>query len=982
MKRILLLLLACISAGAALAQVSVSGTVTDKNGSPLSGVTVYLDGATTGTQTNAEGKFALSVATGDILNFSYMGYITQRVTVTNQTRFDIKLAEDQFSLGEIVAIGYGSVKRVDLATSIATVKPEELQNTKTGSVADALQGLATGVMVNKNSFKPGGSSSILVRGKGSFGNGGASDAPRIYVDGVESNSGLDFISEADIESIQILKDAASTAIFGSKAGNGVILVTTKSGKAGAAKISFEAKMGWQNLANKQDVLNAAQFKELIDIGSGGTMVWDAEEQKMFSEGRSTNWQDEITQTGVYQNYTLGISAGNEKSKYYVGADWVDQTGVIKNTDFNRFNVRFNMNSDLKKWLRMDFKVNVSHLDVNSSNMDGVAGMNSLDQGTMGSAIASKPTAPVYNSDGTFYDNLLLRPNPVAAALYFSNNFKQTRVIGSLGLEIDILKNLKFKSVNGGELIYNISNVFQDDRMGGIFKNTTIADRQNGEAIYLQTDNTLTYDLEYNQHRLTALGGFSATHQTYDLVTAQVLGASNITRGYGLGSGSPKAVGSNYPVEQMASFFVRAHYSYAEKYLLTATFRADGSSKFAKGNKWGYFPSAGVAWRINQENFLKDSKVVSNLKLRASWGAVGNPNISPYQSWALVSTPNNQYYNYIFNDQTAIGSTYAQIAQSSLTWEKSNQVDLGVDFGFFNSRLNGTVDVYNRNTHDLLYLVNLPIETGFDNLALVNVGEMNNKGIEVNLNSVNIQNRNFTWNSNLNFSFNKNKITKLYKDLQREGSRFVGQNIDVIYTKRFGGIWQTNEAAAASVYGKEPGDIKIVDMNRNNINDDDDRTFVGQSTPQYFGGFSNVLTYKNFDFTLFLTYAGGHLIYNPFAYLNTYQPSGNMSPEYYKGYWRPDRASNTYPKLGSSAEPLYQTDAVYQKGDYLRIKNVELGYTLPTHLLNRIGINKVRVYFSAQNLYTWTEYTGFDVETTNANPYPACRSFIGGISLNF
>ncbi|MCS2364593.1 TonB-dependent receptor [Bacteroides thetaiotaomicron] len=964
-----------------MAQTKISGTVTDVDKNPLPGVSVVCKSTSQGTVTNLDGKYTIEINKGNTLTFSLIGMQTQDIKIASQSIINVIMHESTIELDEVVAIGYGTAKKSDLTSSIISVKPDELKNVKVGSAADALQGLATGVLISKGSFKPGGSSNIIIRGNGSFGNGGASTTPLYIIDGVMSNAGLDVIAPSDIESIEVLKDAASTAIYGSRASNGIILVTTKKGKTGKASITFNTNIGIQNLINKQKVLNASQFKEILDAATDNTYLWDKEEQRMFDEGRSTDWQDLITQSGVYQNYNLGITGGSEKTTYYLGLDWVDQEGIIKNTGYQKGNIRFNLDSKLNNWLTMGAKFNVIRSSTNSSNTDGVAGMNSLDQGTMGSAIASKPSAPIFNEDGTYYDNLLLRPNPVAAVTYFKNNFTQTRINASFNLEAEILKNLKLRTENGTEYINNQSNVFQDSRMTGIYKNVNISDRENGEQFYLQTENTLTYQLNKGIHRLTAVGGFSASIFNWTMMSAQVLNASNITQNDNLGTGTPKSINSDKVKSTLASFFGRVNYSLADKYLLTVTLRADGSSRFAKGHKWGYFPSGGLAWRINQEDFLKDVNFLDNLKLRTSYGIVGNQEISSYQSMAQVDATSSRYTDYVFGGTLANGSRTSILAQPDLTWEKSRQFDLGLDFAFFKNRLSGSIDGYYKYTYDLLYNVPLPLESGY-RTALVNVGAMKNRGIELTLNSVNIDTKDFTWQTSLNYSFNKNEIDKLYNDLERVGNYFVGQSINVIYTKRFGGIWQSDEAEIAKIYNAEPGDYKIIDRNRNNIIDDDDRDFVGQTTPQFFGSFSNTFKSHGFDLTIFLTYAGGHKIYNPFAYLDSYSPSANMSPDYYHNYWTPERPSNKYPRLGSTNSQLYETDGMYQKGDYIRLKNLELGYTLPRNIANKVYASNIRVYASVQNLVTFTKYTGFDVETSNANPYPACRVFMGGLTVNF
>lgn len=982
MKRKMSLLgLICLFTSILMAQTKISGTVTDVDKNPLPGVSVVCKSTSQGTVTNLDGKYTIEINKGNTLTFSLIGMQTQDIKIASQSIINVIMHESTIELDEVVAIGYGTAKKSDLTSSIISVKPDELKNVKVGSAADALQGLATGVLISKGSFKPGGSSNIIIRGNGSFGNGGASTTPLYIIDGVMSNAGLDVIAPSDIESIEVLKDAASTAIYGSRASNGIILVTTKKGKTGKASITFNTNIGIQNLINKQKVLNASQFKEILDAATDNTYLWDKEEQRMFDEGRSTDWQDLITQSGVYQNYNLGITGGSEKTTYYLGLDWVDQEGIIKNTGYQKGNIRFNLDSKLNNWLTMGAKFNVIRSSTNSSNTDGVAGMNSLDQGTMGSAIASKPSAPIFNEDGTYYDNLLLRPNPVAAVTYFKNNFTQTRINASFNLEAEILKNLKLRTENGTEYINNQSNVFQDSRMTGIYKNVNISDRENGEQFYLQTENTLTYQLNKGIHRLTAVGGFSASIFNWTMMSAQVLNASNITQNDNLGTGTPKSINSDKVKSTLASFFGRVNYSLADKYLLTVTLRADGSSRFAKGHKWGHFPSGGLAWRINQEDFLKDVNFLDNLKLRTSYGIVGNQEISSYQSMAQVDATSSRYTDYVFGGTLANGSRTSILAQPDLTWEKSRQFDLGLDFAFFKNRLSGSIDGYYKYTYDLLYNVPLPLESGY-RTALVNVGAMKNRGIELTLNSVNIDTKDFTWQTSLNYSFNKNEIDKLYNDLERVGNYFVGQSINVIYTKRFGGIWQSDEAEIAKIYNAEPGDYKIIDRNRNNIIDDDDRDFVGQTTPQFFGSFSNTFKSHGFDLTIFLTYAGGHKIYNPFAYLDSYSPSANMSPDYYHNYWTPERPSNKYPRLGSTNSQLYETDGMYQKGDYIRLKNLELGYTLPRNIANKVYASNIRVYASVQNLVTFTKYTGFDVETSNANPYPACRVFMGGLTVNF
>ena len=571
----LTLLFALILPLFANAQVTVKGIVTDESGVPLVGVSVrYKEVPQVGVTTDIDGKFSIKeVKEGKTLVFSYIGMKNAERLLKGTTSFiKIQMEAETSELDQVVITGYTQTTFKKMTGSVGIITADQLKDQAQPTVDALMQGKIAGVAVSAVTGQPGSTQKIRIRGTNTVTGDGE---PLWVIDGVPMQgstadmpnsseiksgqfddlfmNGVAGINPSDIESITILKDASATAIYGSRASNGIILVTTKKGKTGKASITFNTNIGIQNLINKQKVLNASQFKEILDAATDNTYLWDKEEQRMFDEGRSTDWQDLITQSGVYQNYNLGITGGSEKTTYYLGLDWVDQEGIIKNTGYQKGNIRFNLDSKLNNWLTMGAKFNVIRSSTNSSNTDGVAGMNSLDQGTMGSAIASKPSAPIFNEDGTYYDNLLLRPNPVAAVTYFKNNFTQTRINASFNLEAEILKNLKLRTENGTEYINNQSNVFQDSRMTGIYKNVNISDRENGEQFYLQTENTLTYQLNKGIHRLTAVGGFSASIFNWTMMSAQVLNASNITQNDNLGTGTPKSINSDKVKSTLASF---------------------------------------------------------------------------------------------------------------------------------------------------------------------------------------------------------------------------------------------------------------------------------------------------------------------------------------------------------------------------------------------------------------------------------------------
>ena len=985
MKKIVSLILAVLFAQfLAFGQNTVSGTVFDQNGEPLPGVAVQIKNTSNGALTDAQGNYSVSAAKGETLVFSCLGMLDAEVVVSKSVH-NVKLLTDSYSLDDAVVIGYGSVRKSDLTGSVASVKASDLKNSKVGMVSSALQGTAAGVQVTQGNLKPGADAGIVVRGIGSV---NAGTSPLYVVDGVPMD-GLQSLSASDIQSIEILKDASSAAIYGSRGSNGVVLITTRRGESGKGRVTFNAQYGVQKMLNKQDMMNASQYFELVQA-SGQPYTWTAEELQLISSGGSTDWQDAVSRTGVFKNFNLSASGGSQNVTHYMGVDWYDQEGIIKNSSFNKLTFRYNMDAKIKENVRAGARVNIVNSLLRNINEEKDSGY-----GTMFSAFCSQPTAPIYNNDGTYFDGFLnTRANPVAMVELLDKSTRSIMAVGSAYLEWEPIKNLVLKSDNS--VRYNIArtNEYEDGRMGQHYPVEGRAYITNSMSQYWQTENTITYRLEKGFHKASAMAGFSASKIENQNNFSQGLSMDPTMKYNNIGTATtfgPESSGAS--ASTLASFYTRATYGFKDRYLLTFTMRADGSSKFAPGHKWGFFPSAAFAWKISEEQWLKDT-FVNNLKLRLSIGRLGNQNIGDYTFMPQVAQ-GSEFDNYVFGGNRTIGAQYSSIANTNLTWEKANQLDLGLDFGFFKNRINGTIEGYYKRTKDLLWTVNLPKESGYIT-TMTNIGVLDNKGIEFTLNTVNVNTQLFQWTTNFNFTCNRNEVVELYDGKQDiDKSIFVGHSLGEFYILHSEGVWQLNEAGEAATYGCVPGDRKVTDQLVDGVKDGvingDDRIFAGQSTPTIYGGLTNTFTIGNesiglFDFVVFINYAAGHMINNALLrYENAYNTWGNMSKDYYRNYWTMDRPSNKYPapRIGSYYANGDGTDANLQKGDYLRIKNLEIGYTLPFRLMEKLRLTSLRISFSVQNVATFTAFTGYDVEAWDKmNTYPGARAFIGGVTLNF
>ena len=962
---------------------TITGVVADRRGEPLIGVTVRVEGENIGTATDIDGRFSLEAPIGAKISFSYIGYVSQSHTVNKQNIYNVSLSEDSQVLEEVVVVGYGSMKRKDITTAVSVVSTADIEERPIMTAAQAIQGKAAGIQVVQPSGMPGSGVTIRVRGATSV---QASNEPLYVVDGLPSDD-ISNISPNDIESMQILKDASSAAIYGARAANGVVLITTKRGKIGAPQVKMSAYVGFSKLGKKIDALNTEQYKDLMkDLKA----VSDVAPNIPENETRYVDWTDLFFGTGVNQNYQLSVANGTEKLQYFVSGGYSDEQGIVEKAHFNRYNFRANLDSEQTKWLKMALNFAYSHTGgqwVNESR-------SSLRAGSILSVVNTPPFMQKWNPyDPNEYDEQAYGArilNPLAANAADSNT-NTDHINGSLGFTVDIYKGLKFKTTFGIELTnehwdYYLDPISTSDGRGTKGRVEESFSR-NFEWLF---ENLLTYDCSFNKHNLSILGGATQQRAQYN---ASWMAGFDLAESYpdihsisAANQLDKDACGSSASAWTLASFLGRIAYNYDSRYLLTVNFRADGSSRFAPGHRWGFFPSLALAWRTSEESFIKENApVISNLKLRISAGKLGNQNIGDF-AYAPTIALGSASANYVLGNNLVTGSVQTSISNPELTWEKANQLDLGIDFGLFNNRIAGTIEAYYKRTTDLLWEVPLPLESGFGT-SLTNIGKIDNKGIEFTLNTVNISTKDFLWTTAFMISYNNNKIKELYDGKQDVNKTlFVGRPIGQFYLLKSEGIWQTNEAAEAAKYNARPGDRKILDSKKDYVINGEDRDFCGVSTPKYYGSFTNTFSYKGIDLTAFFTFAGGHKINNSLnRYLNSFNVWGNMSENYYKYYWRQDRPNNKYPapRVGSAYANGDGTDANLQKGDYLRLRNLEIGYSLPKSVIRNIKASNIRVYFSVQNLFTATEFTGFDVESSdNTNPYPNARSFIGGISLNF
>ncbi|WP_234998021.1 TonB-dependent receptor [Parabacteroides sp. Marseille-P3160] len=873
------------------ARKKITGVVKDVNGEPIIGANVVEKGTTNGIITDMDGRFHMEVPEDAIIAVSYIGYNPQEVSVFNQFSFSVTLQEDLRTLDEVVVIGYGTVKKSDLTGSISSIEVNKIKGVSVKSVDQMLQGRSAGLYMVQSSGMPGSGSSVRIRGGNSISGG---NEPLYIIDGVpvypstDNNqtalNPLNSIPTSDIASIEVLKDASSTAIYGSRGANGVIIITTKSGKSGKTTVSFESYLNIQNTAKEYKLLDAPTFERLSNealVNAGGQPLYDESVTPA-----TTDWQKlTANENALVQNYQLSLSGGNENTTFLTSFNYFDQEGIIKSTDMKKYSFRTNLNHKVSSSINLGLNLTMTKVD---NNRSGLA--------TLGNRLGVPPNVPVIDSDGEYtyqYGADAVFDNPVAIIKDRVDRRSQFRTLNNVFAEWALLKNLKLRSSFGIDIIYTTSDIYNPNTVqSGRVQGGTATKNSNNSLMWIN-ENILTYTNTWGKHNLTGLIGFTQQSSNDNALSAGSYGYLNdILEMNNLASGTTYSAPSSSVIKwALNSYLGRVNYTFDSKYLLTMSFRADGSSRFGKNNRWGHFPSAALSWRASEEPFVKEWSIFSNLKPRISLGITGNQDgIGTYPAFSLLGS-----LGYPVNGKKITGYYPSQVANTNLKWESTAQYNGGVDIGFFNNRLNFVFDLYYKKTSDLLLNVTIPSSSGFTT-GLKNIGQVENKGIELSVNATPLA-KEFVWTTNFNITFNKNKVLNLgglpsifpaqpsHEDSGIQLGRIiqVGKPLGTFYGYVFDGLFSTSDDIASSAQpNAAPGDIKYKDLSGpdgvpdNTINDLD-RTTIGNAQPEFFGGFTNDFSYKNFDLNVNVIFNYGNDIYNGTrVLLENMQGVGNMS----------------------------------------------------------------------------------------------------------
>tara|TARA_R100000935_G_scaffold14547_1_gene29144 strand:+ start:22532 stop:25861 length:3330 start_codon:yes stop_codon:yes gene_type:complete len=1012
-----IIIIATEPSNTALQTFTVSGTVMDTDGQPLPGANIIEKGTTNGVTADFDGNFSIDINDENaILMVSYIGYATKEISINGQTNITVSLVESAAGLEEVVVVGYGTQTAKDLTSSVVTVSSEELNQVASTSPLQQLQGRATGVVVSTNSHQPGSNIKIRVRGNGSI---SANGEPLILVDQLRQDN-INAINPADIESMTILKDAAATAIYGAQGANGVILITTKQGARGRTQINYDSYIGFQSVPNKINLINAREDGELLNVYADNAGLEPYFTNVELNDlGVGTNWQDKIFRKGsIIQSHTLSANGGGEKTQFYLSGNYFQQDGAVINSDFERYTVRANVSNKVNDRLKIGINTNISR-SVGNAIREGTGPGNNA--GPVDAALEFTPILPIFNADGSYTDNesinnLFLIDNPVQLAREFTNKQSINHVFGNLFAELKIMDGLVLKTDLGGGLrntktnIYFPIDAFLGQGLGRASINTI-------ENTNWRIFNTLTYKKVFaKKHNFEILLGQEAFESIDERAFASARGFTDDQLQFnnlGQGNGDFDDVNSGFSRRATDSYFARFNYAFKNKYLLNLTARNDGASVFGKDFKRGWFPAGSIGYVVSEELFLQDSSFLSYLKLKASYGISGTPGIAPYQSLALIGQPLSST-SYNFNGQNAPIAGFIQLANPNLKWEESKQLNLGLNASFFNDRVSLSVEYYDKDTEDLILPLPLAPSTGFTSIT-ANTASMNNTGVELGLNA-NVLDGDFKWDISANAAYNKNEVT----DLGEVGEFTVGanvsaiQNANVVLVKKgealgsfFGlqtnGIYQnqveldadTPEGATVPYSGAGVGTFRFRDTNGDGLFNDEDRVILGSPLPDWTGGLTNRVEFKNWDFSIFLTFVSGNEILNLRRLSNEGGDIARATPtvRYYENYWRGENTTNSFQRPGVDPNLNKLYDLLLEDGSYIRARDITLGYSFNT-AQGVIGdyFSSLRLYLSVQNAFTITNYSGYDPDVNTVSDsatlfngidrgaYPNIRTFLFGIKI--
>ncbi|RPD40020.1 TonB-dependent receptor [Chitinophaga barathri] len=1019
------------------ADSTITGRVVDdKNGEAVIGASVMVKGSGSRAVTDQNGNFKIAAAKGAVIVISFIGY-EKKETIVNGPEVVVKISPSTESMREVVVTGYGEVRRRDLTGSIASVKMADFHKAPVRSFEEALAGRVAGVQVSSVDGQPGADMKVVIRGNNSV---TQDNSPLYVIDGFPmESSDNNAINPAEITSIEILKDASATAIYGARGANGVVIITTRKGREGPPVITYNGYYGIQQNIRRMDLLDPYEFvKYQVERDSSlanPAYLANGKSIESYRNVPGLDLQDEIFRVQPMQNHFISISGGTKTTKYSISGSYLNQDGVIVNTGYDRFQGRMNLEQAINDHFRIGVNANLSHLE-KFGTMPAVGRETVFSTNLMYSVWGYRPVPG--NSGSTLIDEEVddvvngladMRFNPLysvknehrktisdvtlvnAYAEYMFGKYVTLRVTGGMTKE-----KIKTEAFNNSKTAQG-SPMTQSGKNYGVNGSVNFLERNS----YLN-ENTLTFNKALNSsHRLNAVAGFTVQSNKSSLggyaanmVPNEALGIA------GLREGTPVTVNSGASSSALASFLGRVNYTFRDKYLLTASFRADGSSRFSDGNKWGFFPSGSVAWRINEEDFMKPLAFISNAKLRVSYGVTGNNRVSDFAYLSAITLPAATAYS--FNNQPVKAAILSELGTQSLRWESTRQTDVGLDLGFFNQRLTLETDIYKKVTSDLLLDAKVPTSIGFTN-AFKNIGEVQNAGVEFTLNGEILDKTAFKWNAGFNISFNRNKVLQLAEG-QQELLSILLWNLDFskvpLYTAEVGGpiaqyygyLWEGNyqyndfNETSPGVYvlkdgvptyhtnraTTRPGDIKYRDYNGDGKVNSEDRTVIGNPNPDYTGGFTNNFSWKGFDLNVFFQFAAGQEIFN--ANRIIFEGGGRMHQNMfatYKDRWTPENQNNTYFRTnGYGPTDFGYSSRVVEDGSYLRLKTVALGYNFPAQLLKSIKISSLRIYASAQNLLTWTKYSGFDPEVSaydsaltpgfDYSVYPRARTITFGLNM--
>lgn len=971
---------------------TVTGTVVDPDGYPIAGAAIMEKGTVNGAVTDGGGNFTLTLEGAEQaqLEIRSLGYITQTLDVGGRSRFDVKLAEDAVMLDAVVSVGYGTVKQKDLTTSVAIVSTKDVDTRPVTSVSSVLQGKAAGVQVIQPNGAPGQGMVVRVRGASSL---SSSNDPLYVVDGVpvgEGNYAIAYLSPNEIETMQVLKDASSAAIYGSRGANGVVLITTKQGnKKKGVDISFSSFVGISKVARTYDVLDAQQYRELMEeSGAIAGLPAGLTDQ--------TDWFDQTFSTGVNQNYQFSASNATDKSSYYLGGGYTNEKGIIKTTSAERYNVKASFDTQLYKWV----SANASVMYSNYTSRGGIiTGQGANRAGVVISAITTPTYAPVWDVDNPgqyhndFYGANLTSPSENMART--DHNYNTTdRLLASGGLNFNILEGLTFRSTvtMDRRWVHDFSYLDPLRTDYGRTQHGT-ASEERSDDMRMVYDNILTWNKSLGRHNLEIIGGTSATTSRWENLTGSrsyFSTENTIPNLNGGNNGGLRGQGSGKSEWAIMSYLGRVSYNYDSRYLVSANFRADGSSKLAPKHRWGYFPSFSAAWRISGENFMRDIRWISDLKLRAGWGQTGNQ--SGLSEYGYLQRYNTVYYNWTqsgFENAVPTIGDKSNIKNEELTWETTTQTGIGLDFAVLSNRLSFSMDYYYKYTKDLL--LSVPMPNPYPNLVR-NEAEMSNRGFEFTVSSVNFARKDFRWTTDFNISFNRNRLEKLtLKTFYPYGKTSDITNQDIIHMvpgQPLSMFW----GYISDGVDPETGDLIYRDINKNGKDDDGDQTWIGNANPKFTAGLSNNISWKGLNVNILITSSYGNDIFNAARIETEGMINGNNQTTEVLRRWKIPGQVTDMPRATTDAHNLRNSTRWVEDGSFIKVKNISISYDFSGPRLRRLNISRIQPYVSLQNFLTLTKYSGYDPEVSqwedatrmgiDWGTYPNVRTVVVGVNLNF